>query len=1375
MDHQTQVLYEFSGFRLDPDQRILMHGGELVSLTPKGFEALLFLVQNSGRVLEKDELMKALWPESFVEEGNLSQQIFLLRKALGDDQNGHSFIRTIPRRGYKFVVPVKQLTIARAANSNGCGQSLLSTEYWREHSPFRGLQVFEPDDAWLFFGRDAEIAELVARLDRSPVLVVIGNSGCGKSSLVRAGLIPALRAGRFRNGEATPDDWRAAIVRPSASPFDYLAEVLPNQLAPELSLREQAEVIADCRNKLPLATEALLNTISALANATEQQPTHARILLVVDQFEELFTLTASGDARERYINALLAASRCSASVCVYVVLVLRADFYSHCIEHPGLSRSLEANVYNVPRMTHDQLRESIEKRLEIANAVVEPGLTESLLDDVGTEPGDLALLEHALTQLWEKCGGFGCTLTSSAYSAIGRLRGALSAHADGVYAAISDGEQKRLGQKIFLELVHLGEGSPDTRRRVTKEQLLALGPPEKVEALLARLASSRLITISREGQQIFVEVSHEALIREWSSLREWIARNREEIQLGRRLAQAAQEWDGLNRDAGALLQGARLAQGKEWLLRHADAPAAPELAREFVEASVAAREEAGQRELRKQKAAASRLRWFSSALASLLLVALGAAWFAHRQQVLAEARTLAAQSEQMLGRDQGRALDLAIRGWITARTGETYLALTKALPQTLSILHHDGEIVVSVFSPDGQRILTASWDHTARVWNAADGHLLATLQGHAGPVLFAAFSPDGQHIVTASGDHTARVWNTADGRLLATLKGHSDKVARAEFSPDGQCVVTASSDHTARVWNASDGRLLAVLSGHTHEIWGATFSPDGQRIATTSLDQTARIWNATDFRLLVTLQAHTGLGYRPEFSPDSQRLVTASADHTARVWNVADGRLVATLGHEGVVERATFSPDGRRIATASFDHTARIWDASDGRLLATLPHDGVVHHVEFSPDGKLIVTGSYDTMARVWSVSDGRLLATLQGHTAPVMHASFSPDGQRIVTGSLDHTARVWNLAGGHVLSTLQGPKDVVWLASFSPDNQRILASSFDRSARVWSIADGQLLLTLGHAGRVLQAVFSPDGQQILTASADHTARVWNVFDGRLLATLRHDGVVQYAQFSPQDPLIVTASHDRTARIWNLADGHLLAKLSHDGSVFRAAFSPDGKSIVTASADHTARVWNTAEGHLRAVLQHTDPVWTAEFSPDGQRIVTAGKDGTARIWNASDGRLLATLRGHTDAINSAAFSPDSQRVVTASIDQTARVWNASDGRLLATLRGHTQGLYRAEFSVDGRRLLTASYDDTARVWNASDGKLLAALQGYSGPVPNAEFSLDGQRIVTASWDQTVRIWQVLTLDDLEKMLAEPCPACPLQGRAAPPPALPVSP
>ena len=548
---------------------------------------------------------------------------------------------------------------------------------------------------------------------------------------------------------------------------------------------------------------------------------------------------------------------------------------------------------------------------------------------------------------------------------MGRLRGALSAHADGVFGEINGQKYRLLAKKIFLELVQLGEGAPDTRRRIRKEELLALGTPGEVELLLAQLASSRLIALGSEAEETFAEVSHEMLIREWACLREWIAQNREELRLGRRLAEGVQEWEGLKRDAGTLLHGSRLAQAEEWLLKHPDATAQ---IREFVRASVTARKEAERRKLR-------RLRWFSSVLALLLLLAIGAIWFARREQSLAEARALAAEFEEMLTQDPGRALDVAMRGWNTAKTPETYAALTEALPQTLNVLNHDGEVVVSVFSPDGQRILTASYDGTARIWNAADGKPLATLR-HGDKVEHAAFSPDGKRVVTASWDHTARVWNTADGRLLATLKGHGDAVLRAEFSPDGERVVTASADRTARIWSATDGRLLAILKGHTDTVWAGSFSPDGKRIATASLDNTARIWNAADGRLLLILQGQTYYILRPEFSPDGERIVTPSYDGTARIWNANDGRLLAILHHEGTVRRATFSPDGNSIVTASWDNSARIWNATTGALLATLRHEGKVNHAEFSPDGKYVVTTSYDRMARVWRAIDGQLLVS---------------------------------------------------------------------------------------------------------------------------------------------------------------------------------------------------------------------------------------------------------------------------------------------------------------------------------------------------------------------------------------------------------------
>jgi len=525
---------------------------------------------------------------------------------------------------------------------NASPQAAIPAEYWTTHTPFRSLQTFAPEDSWLFFGRDAETAELLTRLRRARVLAVIGNSGSGKSSLIQAGLIPSLRRGRFRQNGATVASWRIAVFRPSASPFDYLAEALPGQLAPELSPAARAELTDHCWKKLPEGGAALRNATAALAGPTDH------VLLVADQFEELFTLVEDPAIRRRYIECLLAAARLDAAVPVHLVLALRADFYANCLNHTELSACLDTNLYNVPLMSPPRLREAIESRLALAGARAEPGLMDSLLADVGAEPGNLALLEHALSQLWEKSGGAGGTLTGDAYTQIGRLRGALGRHADEVYQGLGETEQP-LAQRIFLELVQLGEGAQDTRRRVAKETLLQIGNREQVERLIANLASKRLLATSAT----FVEVSHEALIREWPMLREWLKDNRDDLHLERTLLRAADEWSDLKREPGALMRGARLAQGKEWLAAH---PAPTPLLREYIEASCDAEEEAArqdreaQQELLRQAEAraeaeqqlraaeettavqarrsATRSRRLSYALGVLLLVAVGLALFA---------------------------------------------------------------------------------------------------------------------------------------------------------------------------------------------------------------------------------------------------------------------------------------------------------------------------------------------------------------------------------------------------------------------------------------------------------------------------------------------------------------------------------------------------------------------------------------------------------------------------------------------------------------------------------------------------------------------------------------------------------------------------
>ena len=582
--------------------------------------------------------------------------------------------------------------------------------------------------------------------------------------------------------------------------------------------------------------------------------------------------------------------------------------------------------------------------------------------------------------------------------------------------------------------------------------------------------------------------------------------------------------------------------------------------------------------------------------------------------------------------------------------------------QIMAITGHTGSVWDAAFSPDGRRIVTASGDRTARIWDAATGQQLQEFKGFSNPVATAEFSPDGSRLVMATMQKTAQVWDIASGKQIMTLEGHSAGIRLAAFSTDGKQIVTASGDKTARLWDAATGHEITRFNGHTDRVTSAAISRDGQHVVTASGDATARIWNAATGRELVQLKGHTGFVQTAAFSPDGTRVVTASVDHSARIWDTASGRQLLLLRHPDFVLSATYSPDGRRIVTTSVDKTTRIWNSETGEEIKRLGgHGDIVQTAVFSPDGTRIVTASMDRTARVWDAVPAGQINLLRGHSGEVQGATFSPDGTRIVTASMDRTARIWDAATGRQVMLLAGHTDWASSAAFSSDGTRVITGSNDTTARVWEVATGRQELVLsGHTQLVENAEFSPDGRHIVTASPDSTARIWDAARGRQIMEL--NGKIDHlrsASYSPDGRFVVTASIDKNARIWDAATGRQVMLLSgHTDWVNSAHFSPDGTQVATASNDKTARIWDAATGRQLMLLGHADVVWTAAFSRDGKQIVTASNDNMVRVWDAGSGQQTKLLMGHTDSVEQAEFSPDGARIVTASNDGTAAIWDA---------------------------------------------------------------------------------------------------------------------
>jgi WD40 repeat protein len=1114
--------------------------------------------------------------------------------------------------------------------------------------PYRGLFAFREEDAARFFGREEISDRLVAQLTRSRLVAVVGPSGSGKSSLVFAGALPRVRQ---------LGSWAIADLRPgkAASPLIALASALLPLLEPTMTevdrLRELpklASVLAD-RRLLEVVDRGL-------------ERVHAdRLLLIVDQFEELFVQEPAVAAE--FIDVLLqalAAQQVRTAPALTVVLTLRADFLGRALEHPALARALQDDVLVIGRMTREQLQRVVEGPAA-GEVAYEPGLVDRILDDVGSEPGNLPLLEFALTLLWEH--QVARTLRHAAYEALGEVDGALARYAETVYSGELPEAEQEAARHVFVQLVRPGEATDHLRRVAHRNEL-----DEERWRVAQRLAATRLVVTGRDPAGVeTVEVVHEALISRWDRLREWVEADRAFRAWQERLRNTIRQWEDSGHDDGALLRGVALAEAERWLKQQPSDISPTE--RTFVERS---------RSL--QARTLRRLRGVAAVLAVLLLAASGLGGVAWRQSDRAERQRARAQRQGELATSRGLALEaddkftsqadlsilLSVAAFRIADTQEARSELQNQLEERRDLkallVGHTESATSSVFSPDGRTLASASADTTVRLWDVPHRHLIAKLEGHRGPVNGVAFRPDGRTLASASDDKTIRLWDVARRARSRSLKAGA-RAGPVAFSPDGGTLAAGREDGTIRLWD-------------THHL---------EDIKTV--------------KEIVSLKAHHGPVYDVAFSPDGHTLASASEDKTVGLWDVAHRKLITRLkGHKGVVFSVAFSPDGHTFASAGDDEAIRLWDVGRRQQIASLKgHERAVDSVAFSHDGRILATGSEDNSIRLWNVAKRLPIASLIGHTDSVVDVAFSPDDHTLASTSSDKSLMLWDVNHRDNLGYIEFAHDL----AFSRDGRMLAAASDDKTLMLWDVPHHHLTAKLeGHRGPVIGVAFSPDGRTLASASADKTIGLWDVARRARSRSLKAGAPALTVAFSPDGGTLAAGGEDGTIRLWDtrhLEDVKTVKEIAslpaHRDQVYDVAFSPDGRILASASQDKTIGLWDVAKRKRTAPLVgHTDQVYSVTFSPDGRTLASASADTTVALWDVAKRKRTAPLVGHTYGVTAVAFSPDGRTLASASPDSVI-LWDvARHARISGYYADQASTL---TFSPDGR--LLAAYDSPGAI------------------------------------------------------------------------------
>ncbi|WP_155352792.1 helix-turn-helix domain-containing protein [Acrocarpospora macrocephala] len=1122
--------------------------------------------------------------------------------------------------------------------------------------PYQGLMTFQPEHGDWFFGRDRLLERLRELADRQSVITVFGASGSGKSSLLRAGLMGAL------SGDPR---WRTMLTTPTAHPLDALAGQVAKLSG--LDVHRLREELAEDPATLDIAVRGAL-------------PDEGRALLVVDQFEEVFTLCADDGERRAFVAALLDLALGSERRTT-VVLGVRADFIGH-LDPRLVALMADAQLVVGPPVT-GEIREIVLLPAARAGLTVDPDLLATVLADTEAEPGALPLLSHALQETWRNRTGE--RLTLAAYQATGGVKGAIAQSAERAYGEL-DAAHRQPARRIFLRLTALGDGTEDTRRPIARAELDGVGDPQAVAGVLARLADARLVVLGEES----VEVAHEALIRAWPRLHRWLTDDRANLLTHRRLTDAAYRWQDLRRDSGALYRGAQLAVAVAWA---ADHPAElNQLEASFLQAS---------RGLERRR---TRLLARSVAVMAVLLLAAVAAGGvalrqggeAERQRNVADSHQVSLRARDLLGTDPDLAGLLALAAYGLSQDAETtggLISAASAARRRIELNTGGASIFETAPDPRGGLLATGGADGLVKLWDPAGRAVVRTFTEHVDP---------------ADPMLVRRVAYTGDGRVLASLgrrpgrpptaglvvardpdtgrevfRRAADEVTDAmAISPDGTSLAFGTGRGRIEVWNLRDG-THRVLRGHPTVVIGLAFSHDGALLVSTSGGQDGPVvWEAATGRRRPAIPA--AFVHRVAFGP-GRLLVTAAERLGVRFWDLDRERPVEVSALPKLTPYAwnISAPVGDRIALADENGLITVWDYRRNELIETYQDRTRAETltVALSPDGRRLVSAGFGGTIVVREP----VLPPFGGHSAAVNAVETSPDGSVIASAGSDGTVRLWDGAG-NPLRRLDDLTDHAEAVAFGPGGTSLAAVTRDHQVVLWDPARGKKITTLRYdgLGASTDLAYHPRGGSLVAAALGLFR--WTPGSGGRLDPAPFPPPTVFAtgvSYAPDGRLLAATGPSGVLTVWDPgANAPRYRTGTGQGAILDVAFSPSGAVIATAGADHTVKLLDSATGEETAgLVGHTGTVEVVAFSRDGRWLASAGSDRTIIVWDLASLVPMAVLSGHGAPVHALAFTADGDLLSGGNDNRIIR-WSLDPGRAAARIcREVGRGLGRAEWAA----------------------------------------------------------------------------------------------